>query len=81
MEETKTCGVYMNGKYMADIPELDAEAIVENCPIGTAEKINGELSISLTDEERERLQQALGNISRAFDAMIETTQEVFTKNR
>ena len=79
MDETKTCGVYINGKHMADVPELDAEAIVEDLPIGTAEKINSELSISLTDEEMERLQQALGNISRAFGVMIETAQEAFEK--
>jgi len=62
---------------MTDIPKLDAEAIVENFPIGTAEIINDDLSIILTDEEMERLQQALENIGRAFGVMAETAQKVF----
>lgn len=41
--------------------------------------IINEPSIEITDEEMERLQQALGNISRAFGVMIETAQEVFEK--
>lgn len=42
-------------------------------------KINGELSLSLADEEMERLQQALENISRAIGVTIETAKEAFVK--
>ena len=63
---TKNCGVYINGEYIADIPKADAEIIANNCPVGTAEKLEGTLTLTMTNEQRERIQQTANRLGEIF---------------
>lgn len=68
--------VYINGKLIAEIPHLEAEAVVDHWNLGEVRTDGDIIALRISDENLEKMQQFIDGLSEAFRIFADNVTEL-----
>ena len=68
--------VYINGKLVAEIPQLEAEAVVDQWDLGEVRTDGDIVALRISDENLEKMQQFIDGLSEAFRIFADNVTEL-----
>lgn len=72
----KNALVYLNGKLVTEIPQLEAEALVEDWNLGEARADGNIIALQISDEDYEKMQQFFDRVSEVVKTLAEKIAEM-----
>ncbi len=72
----KNALVYINGKLVTEIPQLEAEAVVDHWDLGEVRTDGDIIALRISDENLEKMQQFIDGLGEAFRIFADNVTEL-----